>query len=114
MVVPTELVSSVNPTHIAVVQLDADWASDILNMAILGPMLHGGCSCGGHIRGHNVDQLSVSPCCHNQVAPLPILGLSPLELSWNERYVLCCYMHLSSISVYIFVIHLPNVVFTMA
>jgi len=55
MVVPTELVSSVNPTHIAVVQLDAEWASDILNMAILGPTLHGGCSCGGHILGHNVD-----------------------------------------------------------
>ena len=50
MVVATELVSSINPTHTAVVQLDAEWASDILNMIILGLTLHGGCSCGGHIR----------------------------------------------------------------
>ena len=78
MVVATELVSSVNPTHIAVVQLDAEWASDILNMAI-----------------------PVAPCCDDQVALLLILGLSQLKLSWGKRYVLYHCMHLSSISVYL-------------
>ena len=34
-VVATELVSSINPTHIAVVQLDAELASDILDRTSL-------------------------------------------------------------------------------
>ena len=75
MVVATELVSSINPTHTAVVQLDAEWASDILNMTILSLTLHGGCSCGVHIRER-----------------------APIQYQ----------------CIYIFVIHLPNVVFTMA
>ena len=71
-VVATELVSSINPTHTAVVQLDAEWASDV---TILGLTLHGGCSCGGQIRER-----------------------APIQYQ----------------CVHIFVIHLPNVVFTMA
>ena len=47
-VVATELVSSVNPTHIVDVQLDAEWVSDILDMAILGSTLHSCCSSGTH------------------------------------------------------------------
>ena len=54
-VVATELVSSINPTHIAVVQLDAGWTCDILDMALLVSTLHGCCRYGRYICGHYVD-----------------------------------------------------------
>ena len=53
-VVATQLVSSINPTHIAVVQLDAEWASDILDMSLLVLTLHGCCRHARYIRGQYV------------------------------------------------------------
>lgn len=45
MVVPTDLVCPINPSHKTVVVMDTDWTTEVFNMALLGSTLHSGGIC---------------------------------------------------------------------
>ena len=80
-VVPSQLVGSVYPTHVPVVEGNTLRARDISHRAIpsLSPDSSGGR--GGCVACHDVDKLGVTPDCEGDVARLPESVLSPLQVS---------------------------------
>ena len=80
-IVPSQLVSSVYPTHVPVVECNTLRAGDIMNSAISSlPTYSGGGKWRG-IRSHHVDELGVPPYNDGDATTLTKLELTPLKVS---------------------------------
>ena len=80
-IIPSQLVSSVYPTHVPVVECNALRAGDVVNCAVFSLPTYGGGSKWRGIGSHHVDQLGVPPYNGRDVATLMELALTPLKVS---------------------------------
>ena len=95
-IVPSQLVSSVYPTHVPVVECNTLRPGDIMNCAISSlPTYSGGGKWRG-IRSHHVDQLGVTPYNDGDLTTQTELELtrwrSAVRVQYYNRYNITCKM----------------------